>query len=293
MMVRALVWTLVSVGVAVRGLITDELQLPAFPYPGICTMSNTPGIPYNDFVGIINMNNVSFNAGSGWSLTTYELCDPAANVAKCAQNQYRLEAVRITNDGPLAPQCLTCPYHVDRWWLTTSPISGTGEFNPMFGPCFDGQPSLQTVCVQHPALFPSAFVGTYHYALQRPFPVAVSSNSNYEASYLDEVTIHQFLSTGSTSSNAYSDLLNQNAISPTNYGLGKGAITTSLNSIQFTNTTSHTIDQKTTDAFLKPFQTVNGVEQWIKWAQFWCNPSCHKDARYTQVHTRRTFFSSI
>jgi hypothetical protein len=271
---------LLLAGVRGQGLITDQSQLPTFPYPGICAISNAPSTPYNAFVGMSVAHNVSFDASSGWSLTTYELCDPATNVQKCSQNQYHLEAVRITNDGPDAPQCQTCPYHVDRWWRANSPISGTGEFNPMFGPCFDGQPSLQTACLQHPALFPVAFVGRYHYALQRPFPAAVSGNSLYQASYLDAITIHQFLSSGSSSSDPY---LNGNALPPTDYGLGRGAVTTSLNSIQFLNVTSGKVDQATTNAFLRPFQTVNGVEQWIKWAQFWCNPSCHKDARYTQV----------
>jgi len=263
---------------AMSQTIVDQSQLPTFPYPGICAF---PGksIAYNDFTSSLQ-GNLTFDNKTGWSVTTYELCDPSTNVQKC-NHKYQIEAVRILNEGP---QCQTCPYHVDTWWNANSPVSGTGQFNSMFGPCFDGQPSIQTVCLQHPALFPQSFVGVYHFALQMPFSSNVAANSLYMPDSLAAMTIHQFLAQGA-SAWPYDGTT---PIAPTDYGLGKRAVITSLSSIQFIDQTTHAIDQQLTDAFLSPYQTENGVEQWIKWAQFWCSPSCHKDSRSLCFDSPRT-----
>jgi hypothetical protein len=37
----------------------------------------------------------------------------------------------------------------------------------MYGPCFDGKPSLPMACIQHPALFPTEMLGSYYYPPQR------------------------------------------------------------------------------------------------------------------------------
>ena len=37
----------------------------------------------------------------------------------------------------------------------------------MYGPCFDGKPSLPMECIQHPALFPPEMLGPYYYPPQR------------------------------------------------------------------------------------------------------------------------------
>ena len=39
---------------------------------------------------------------------------------------------------------------------------------------------------------------------------------------------------------------------------------------------------------MQPYQNANGVEQWIKWAQFFCEPACHKDSRYSTVEVQQS-----
>ena len=199
---------LLCLGRSQAQIITDESQLPIFtPYSrSFCTFTGSY-TTYNAYASSIETN-LTFDNSTGWSVTTYELCDPSTNVQKC-NHQYQIEGVRILADGP---ECQTCPYHVDTWWKSHSPVSATGvlfgyhiivkidpdktytgEFNPMFGPCFDGQPSLQSVCMQHPALFPPLFVGTYHFAMQMPFPPQVANNSYFLPDSLAVMTIHEYL----------------------------------------------------------------------------------------------------
>ena len=87
---------------------------------------------------------------------------------------------------------------------------------------------------------------------------------------------------------------NGNKLNPTDYGLGKGAVLTWLNSVQFINQNTQQVDQALTNAFLNPYETENNVEQWIKWAQFFCSPACHKDSKWTMVqvcaHITHSFF---
>lgn len=59
-----------------------------------------------------------------------------------------------------------------------------------------------------------------------------------------------------------------------------------LDTIKFVNKTTGKEDTSYAQAFKDPYTTKNGVEQWIKWAQFFCQPVCHRDSRNVYVTVR-------
>jgi len=258
-----------------NAVITDPSLLPTFP-PTFCSFSQqSQATLYNAFVTGMT-SNLTFDANTGWSVVTYELCNPAADVQRC-NNSYQMEAKRIL--GPMS-SCQTCPYHLDAYWTKNNPYTTTGQFNNLFGPCFNGLPSLQTVCMQHPALAPVDFTGQYHYPMQLPLADSVWTKSIYGSPPPVPMPMHLFLSDGPSSTT-------DSTQDPSLYGLGKRAVLASLSSVQLVNRTTGQPDERLTNAFLAPFRTVNNVEQWLKWAQFFCLPACHRDSRYTPVMVRQ------
>ena len=264
-------------------LVTNQSQLPLWSMT-YCSYSQTASATSDNYFDSALDTNASYNPNTGWSFTAYEFCDPSTHIQQCT-SAYHLESYR--NLGATA--CQTCPYHVDTYWQHFSPFTTTGQFTPMFGPCFEGQPSMQTVCMQHPALFPNAFVGTYHFPMQWPFPPSVYSNSDFGAS-LATIPMHQFLSS-TVSSWPYDT--NHNALNPSLYGLGKASVANWLASIYFVNKTTNQKDTALTNAFLQPYQTENGIEQWILWTQFWCYPACHKSSMFMQVSSSLSLCISL
>ena len=240
--------------------------------------STTQAIPYNEYVASID-SNLTFDPVQGtWSVTTYELCNPSVSTLPC-KSVYQLEAVRRNMDST----CGTCPYDQDPYYVANDPYSTTGQFLNMFGPCFDATPPLQTVCVQHPALNPQTFMGTYHYPMQMPLTDAIWLNSIYQGQpSTTPVPVHTFL--GTDSPWITQDVTAKN---PSQYGLGKASVEASRDGVRLINKTTNQQNDQLTAAFLQPYRQVNGVEQWIKWAQFFCYPGCHKDSMMQYVIVRQ------
>lgn len=260
---------------------TDMSQLPAFQ-PDYCLYtSSAQSIHYNAYTTALDMNQVRFDPAVGWNITTFELCNPENNVQDC-KGTYHLEGRRAIDS-----QCLTCPYHLDPYWSVSNGsnlYSVYHEYENMFGPCFDKFYSARITCTQHPAMSPQGFVGVYHFPLQMPFTQAIWNQSAWDPRGVPR-PIHTFLMDGA-SSDPWINWDQRQPKNPTSYGLGKQAVTDWLNTVQLINKTTGLKNEVLTNRFLRPFTTLNGVEQWLKWAQFFCYPGCHRDARYTIVRVR-------
>jgi hypothetical protein len=235
---------------------------------------------YNEFTMPIDTRNVQFDpVRSEWDVTTFERCNPEVSQTAqlCAANTYRMEARRFYDEDN---RCQTCPYHLDPYW--TLPNVWSPRFDNLLGPCFDNAPSLQTTCTQHPALAPKGFFGVYHFPMQMPLTQTVWDQSPYTAPEVP-LPMHLFLMSD-VSSDPYTP--QRQPKDPSMYGLGKKAVHGWLSTLQFRNRTTNQVNEALTTAFLRPYSTINGVEQWLKYAQFFCYPTCHRDARYTRVGVR-------
>jgi len=271
---------LLSSTIIVSAVPTAQNQLPLFQ-TGTCDYSGS-SIRYNAYTNPLDIQNINFDGG--WNITTFEQCDPANDVKNCLVD-YQMEARRDYMDG-LIRRCQTCPYHWDKFWMGDTPPSSSDKnrFNNLYGPCFNGWPSIQTVCSQHPALAPKGFVGVYHFPIQMPFTQKIWNQSMY---YPPDIPLpmHTYFTNGA-SSEAYESTANTVAKDPSKYGLGKAAVQAWLKTVQLINKTTGKINEPLTADFLRPYSTINGVEQWLKWAQFFCFPGCHRDSRYTKVIVR-------
>ena len=261
----------------VDAVITDQAQLPIFQ-SGQCYYSQVSlGMQYNAYTTAININSVTFAPNVGWNITTLEICNPDVDVQKCA-SRYHMEALRQS-----AATCQTCPYHFDTYWKQFDPYNRPHQLDALFGPCFDGLPSVQTVCTQHPALAPRGFTGIYHYPKQMPLADEVWAQSQLSPTW--PTPMHLYFS-DAPSSEAFDPGPPPYARDPSYYGLGKKAVQGWLSTVTFKNKTTQAVNTLLTDAFKRPYTTINGVEQWLKWAQFFCTPACHRDGRYTVVVVR-------
>ena len=220
---------LLTIQAASALMVTDPSQLPSFPYSSCASPPSAQSHPYNVFVSSIK-SNLTFEQSTGWSFIAYEQCDPQNQDTHPCSSNYKMEAVRT-----YASTCTTCPYHVDGYWVANPPATTTGQFNNLFGPCFDGAHSMQTVCLQHPALAPTGFTGTYHYPMQMPFTDAMWLNSTFAAPLGESKPMHFYLSSGTSSSPVNS---RGEALPPSTYGLGKQAVQTWLGSVQLINRSS-------------------------------------------------------
>lgn len=281
MILHTVIILIISIpSIIIAGVPTGQNQLPLFQ-PEACDYSGI-SIPYNAYTDPLDIENIHFDVNSGgWNLTTFEQCDPETNVQIC-NFAYQMEARRDYMSG-LSRKCQTCPYH---WEMNIPPPASSfkDKFNNLFGPCFNGWPSIQTVCSQHPALAPKGFVGIYHFPVQNPFTNDIWNQSMYKPPDIP-LPMHTYFTNGA-SSEAYEGLGNTIAKNPSNYGLGKAAVQAWLNTVQLINRTTGQINQALTNDFLRPYSTIKGVEQWLKWAQFFCFPGCHRDSRYTRVIVR-------
>lgn len=258
---------------------TSQSQLPFFQ-KSFCDYSPATSTRYNVFTDPLNMAQVNFDAVKGWNLTTVEHCDPESSVGVqgCAW-QYSLEARRGYKLGA-QDFCQTCPYHWDLKWKDMDPYTGLTQLANLFGPCFNKEASMQTICSQHPALAPMGFVGIYHYPMQMPFTQAVWNQSMLQVDIPQPM--HMYFM-GQASSDPYQSANGTNPKNPSQFGLGKEAVQMWMETVRLINKTTGLENKALTNTFMQPYKTINGVEQWLKWAQFFCVPACHRDSRYTQV----------
>ena len=148
----------------------------------------------------------------------------------------------------------------------------------MYGPCLDKAPSLKMTCLQHYAFYPHKVFGKFFFPKQRPLtPTLWSEYFADEGRYLPK---HLFLSHGVSSSpyNGQDELR-----PPSAYGLGKLAVESNLEGIEFRYISNQSVNEVLTQQFKKPFQNDNGVEQWMKWAQYFCYSGCHRRSRYSVI----------
>lgn len=226
---------------------------------------------YNEFISAM-VTNKSFDPVNGWSMKLWETCNAGKSPEDCIQleSHYYSEAVRFIP----STTCTYCPYHLDPVFNQTGQYDNSaswGEPRPMFGPCLDGQPSKRMVCLQHHALAPQKLLGSYYYPTQKALSLDVISFS-------DPFPIHMYLKESITSSPYEYINGTRNNRPPTDYGLGKGAVTAWLDKLAFKFKNGST-DEVSTANMKSPYVKVNEVEQWMKYAQYWCEPGCHKTDR--------------
>ena len=229
---------------------------------------------------------ITFNSDNTWTISTHESCDAVANAQSC--EKYILESVRRYGTPDL--KCINCPYHLDTWWSPTLNPNlnqvDNGVYTPMFGPCLNAAASLKMPCLQHHALYPQKFFGRYFFPTQKPFAEAYWDEW-FVPSFTEKwnTPMHPFLKNG-LSSSPY-NAQNQNK-PPSEYGLGRSAVEDYLNSIRFIFSGNKSINVPFTEAFKRPYLPINSVEQWMKWAQYFCLPGCHKNSRYSLFRIRDT-----
>jgi hypothetical protein len=250
-----------------------------------CTPTET--INSHAYNYIDNFNPINSFDSNGWTSLASERCNPSINPQQCST--YNLESVRKF-PSPYPP-CTYCPYHLDPVWkLVINPLVDTSNENnpttPMFGPCLSNSKSLKMPCLQHYALYPQEFFGKYFYKSQSPFDDSIWQEW-FEDSRSFNLPMHQFMHDGSSSS-IFNILENGGSIqkNPTNYSLGKGAVEYHLNGIKFLFIANKSVNELLTAEFRKPYTKVNDVEQWMKWAQYFCFPGCHKDASFSLFRIR-------
>ena len=236
---------------------------------------------YNYYVD--STTNVTFDAVKGWTVISHEKCNPETDPTRCGT--YSLQAVR-KYPSPLS-KCTYCPYHLDPYWYTDNKYLDLTKKDdplyPMYGPCLENLPSMKMVCLQHHALFPQKFFGTYFYPQQRPLSGSLwQEYFNVEDNF--DYPEHQFLSYGGTESTY--DIYNH-VIPPTAYGLGKEAVISDLGKIKFIYKGNRSVNIQLTEEFKVPYNLYDDrVEQWMKWAQYYCMPGCHRNTRYSLFRVR-------
>lgn len=173
--------------------------------------------------------------------------------------------------------CKYCPYHEDAYqdgyWSQLEPslfqegVLRTNDlYNNMYGPCLDGRASKPMRCVQHPAFQPVDALGEYYFPRQ---------NDNANSFY------HMYLQSSTQGG------INTKGMDPSSYGLGKARMQTYINNLEVRNADG-TLNNVLTDALRAPYSTTTpgGVENWMKWTQQFCTPSCHRDARMRIIWIR-------
>lgn len=246
---------------------------------------------YNHFQSA-RLTNVSFDPVLGWKMWTKEICDPVSKPIECRDSSYNFEAVRFFAAGSLrsttGSMCTFCPYHLDPIFdfeNKQNTNAGWSEPHPMYGPCLNGESSKRMVCLQHHALMPPKFVGKYHYPKQKALSADIIGA--FDELLGGAFPIHQFLTESATAS-PYTFSPNHERIDgePSAYGLGKKAVTYWLEKLEF-KFTNGTRDAVTTAALRRPYSNVNNVEQWMKYAQFFCTPGCHKYDKSAKIRVRQ------
>ena len=79
---------------------------------------------------------------------------------------------------------------------------------------------------------------------------------------------------------------NQRALDPTNYGLGRGAVTTNLASFRIVSNSSGRVNTTLSSVLQAPYQG----NAWVQWAQHFCAMTCYRDAQLMQVQVRTVDF---
>ena len=94
----ALLAVLLPLGAHSQHVVTSLSDLPYFPSAsGFCAATSTsPSVRYNHFVSSIQ-NNLAFDPATGWSMTTYELCNPDSSNGYFCGSTYQIEAVRTVS----------------------------------------------------------------------------------------------------------------------------------------------------------------------------------------------------
>ena len=188
---------------------------------------------------------------------------------------YRLEGV-LSDD--ITGACHYCPYSEPPQVVLEEyvPSSGIRNLpNPMYGPCFDGQPSVlnRMGCVQNMALFPPDYCGEYFFPNQKlntHISSAVLSggmwNPNFNHYYVEDTT--------SATGVSNIDALSQN-IDPSLYALGKKNVLNKLSGliVSYPNSTNSNVLQL---PYL--YDDATRTENWPRWAQHFCRVSCHRDS---------------
>ena len=173
-------------------------------------------------------------------------------------------------------QCSFCPYSDFPQTVAPEYLAAGGIRSvpyPMYGPCFDGQPSTTQAnmlsCVQDQILYPREVAGEYFYPNQVLSP---SVGFPWFA--------HEFID-GNTPTQIMNVDANGNQIAPTNYALGKGEVLANLATFQiWNNGTTNTVNTTLTALIQSPYLTdpTTGNEGWVKWAQHFCRAGCHRNA---------------
>lgn len=257
-----------------------------------CVFGGSREKTYNYFVSAF-LTNVSFDPAKGWSLWVRENCNPNTNPSDCQGSRYNLESVRYFAANSIKPDtesmCTYCPYHLDPITASEDTLStqaGWSEPHPMYGPCLNGLAPKRMVCLQHHAIKPPKFVGKYHYPKQKALSAEVLGAF---ADELGAFPIHQFLDKSATASPYSYTKMNDQMIRINNpssdYGLGESAVNGWLNKLEF-RFTNGTVDNVSTANLRRDFTRMNNVEQWMKYAQYYCQPACHKYDRASIFRVR-------
>ncbi len=192
--------------------------------------------------------------------------------------RYTTEAVRYNlNTGSASDlKCGFCPYSAwpEEPWVEYRGVAGMRMSpTPMYGPCIDGDGSIDNrmTCVQHTALFPPAFCGEYFYPDQTQDPL--QSFPNFYHAMVEGPTS----GTDIRNADAYGNILED----PSDYALGKGSVLSALSAFKFVHNRSGATNQTLTAIIQAPYLSLpgeGGAEQWMKWAQHFCRPACHRDS---------------
>jgi hypothetical protein len=191
---------------------------------------------------------------------------------------YQVEGVLSHENS--AYSCSFCPYHQIPG-LNIPENFQVGGFRyvhlPMYGPCFNGELSTRINCVQHQLLYPPEFVGEYFYPEQR----------NITDNTVQYLPVHSFLKTN-LNIDVYGSIKN-----PTDYGIGKGYVKLHLDGMVFQSSGNNEAGDILKTEFRKDYvDTSDGLEQWLKWGQHFCDPSCHRNSERFVVQIRESDFKN-
>lgn len=184
-------------------------------------------------------------------------------------------------------QCSFCPYN-EPPEAPAPPeylMRGGVRYMPyaMYGPCFNGAASGSMGCVQNLALFPPDFCGEYFFPTQDLNPALQTPYGDWSPWYY-----HGMLE----GDNGPTDISNvdprtQRAVLPTNYALGKGAVQASLATFVVVHNATGVKNATLSALVQAPYASPPGApEGWLRWAQHFCRPTCHRDS-LVQIATVR------
>ena len=166
--------------------------------------------------------------------------------------------------------CCFCPYGEPPLLIVPDPIAEGGvalSFTPMYGPCLDGAAPVRLACQQNRLLYPPGFVGEYYYPPQTLTPPAHFPRYAHlfvEGDTPTSISNVLYASSAGTISGLKT---------PSQYGLGRDAVLTNLAGYQ-----SGTTNQPAAFTSLYTTDAASGHERWLKWAQGFCDPACHRHA---------------